>query len=303
MKIETSGWNSYPKVYNLGHPAIEDLFKDDVTVEEKVDGSQFSFGKFDGEIKCRSKGQQINIDAPEKMFFWAVETVKALKDNLEDGWTYRAEYLQKPKHNTIAYERMPNAHLIVFDINIGAEAYLNYGDKEAEANRLGLEIVPKLWEGDIFNPEMIEALLETDSILGGTKIEGIVIKNRHRFGRDGKPLFGKFVSEKFKERNSKSFKERNPGPKDIISVLIDRFRSEARWEKACQYLRDSGNLKNEDKDIGMLVKEIPDDILSECSEEIRDLLMEWAWPQIKRGVIRGMPEWYKKKLMEAQFEK
>ena len=35
---------SYPKIYNLGHKYLEELFLDDVLIEEKIDGSQISFG-------------------------------------------------------------------------------------------------------------------------------------------------------------------------------------------------------------------------------------------------------------------
>ncbi len=72
-------------------------------MEEKVDGSQFSFGIFNGEIKCRSKGAQLVIDAPEKMFIPAVNVVRELAPLLKDGWTYRGEFLGRPKHNTLCY--------------------------------------------------------------------------------------------------------------------------------------------------------------------------------------------------------
>jgi len=38
--------NSYPSIYNLGHHAIATLLDAPVLVEEKVDGSQFSFEAF-----------------------------------------------------------------------------------------------------------------------------------------------------------------------------------------------------------------------------------------------------------------
>lgn len=49
-----SSYKSYPKVYNLGHSAIKDLFHDEVVIQEKLDGSQFSFGIVDGEFRRRS---------------------------------------------------------------------------------------------------------------------------------------------------------------------------------------------------------------------------------------------------------
>ncbi len=168
--VTNSSWHSYPSSFNLGHRAIKNLFDVPVVVEEKVDGSQFSFGKFpefhhltgeptgDYELKIRSKGCVMNIDAPEKMFNKAAETVKAIADQLTVGWTYRAEYLQKPKHNTLVYTRVPNQHLIIFDINRGDQDYLSYDEKFAEAQRLGLECVPRLYEGVVDHPDKLRLL-------------------------------------------------------------------------------------------------------------------------------------------------
>src|SRR3990167_3430779 len=118
---------SYSTVYNIGHKAIENLFSGPVLIEEKLDGSQFSMATIDGQLLCRSKNQQIMIDAPEKMFGKAVETAKSL--DLHPGWIYRCEYLGKPKQNSLAYSRVPEKNLIVFDISIGIEEYLSYGDR------------------------------------------------------------------------------------------------------------------------------------------------------------------------------
>lgn len=51
---------SYPKIYALGHKAIEELLHDDVCVQEKVDGSQISFGLLDGKLYISSKGAIID---------------------------------------------------------------------------------------------------------------------------------------------------------------------------------------------------------------------------------------------------
>lgn len=294
-------YHSYPKVYALGHRAITELLLDPVIIEEKIDGSQFSFGIFNGEIKCRSKGQQLIIDAPEKLFSQAVDTVKELAPMLRDGWTYRAEYLKTPKHNTIKYDRIPAKHLIVFDINIGNECYLSREDKQAEAARLGLEIVPFFFSGMLESPDQLAELMDRDSCLGGEKLEGVVIKNYMRFATDGKAMIGKYVREGFHERNSAEFRKSNPKSKDIIGNLIDTYRTDARWEKAVQHLAESGRLELDPRDIASLIKETQRDTLEECEAEIRDALFKWAWPQIQRGITGGLPEWYKAKLMERQF--
>ena len=283
-----TSWHSYPSIFALGHRAVSDLFLDDVIVEEKVDGSQFSFGRFDGELKCRSKGATINVDVPEKMFAEAVEVVKSL--DLTNGWTYRAEYLKKPKHNSLAYDRIPTNHLIVFDINSNEEEYIPYDAKRGEANRLGLETVPLLFSGRIDSPQSILGYLETVSVLGGQKIEGVVIKNYARFGLDKKALMGKYVSEAFKEVHSKEWKDGNPKQGDVIQRLILGLKTPARWNKAVQHLRERGELTDSPKDIGALIKEVQIDVSKECEDEIKEALYAYALPQIRRAVTGGLPE-------------
>lgn len=296
-----SSWHSYPSIFALGHRALENLFSNPVLVEEKVDGSQFSFGRFNGELKVRSKGKEMFPDAPEKMFAEAVRVVASL--DLRDGWTYRGEYLQKPKHNCITYSRIPKNHIILFDINTDQENYLDHSVKAIEAERIGLEVVPVMYFGQIDNPAMVQAFLDRDSILGGSKIEGVVIKNYSQFGGDKKVLMGKYVSEVFKEVHKKEWGESNPKQGDIIIRLIDMFKTEARWSKAVQHLSEKGELDNSPKDIGKLFVEVKEDIKKECKDEIKDTLYKWAIDSILRGSCGGMPEWYKNKLLENQFSK
>lgn len=296
MIAETS-YHAYPKVNSIGHRQIAELFLDPVVVEEKIDGSQFSFGIFDGELKCRSRGQQINMDAPDSLFTEAVEVVHELAPKLVDGWTYRAEYLKKPKHNCLSYERIPKKHLILFDVNYGHESYYTKSEqKRVIAEALGLECVPCYYEGYIRSPEDLQQFIGRESILGGEIAEGIVVKNYSRFTPDGKALMGKFVRPEFKERHQGSWKEANPKQGDILQRLISEYKTEARWFKGVQHLGESGGISGEPKDIGPLIKEVQADIQEECGTEIRAALWSWAWPQIKRGVVGGLPEWYKEVL-------
>lgn len=293
--------NSYPKVYAIGHRQIKGIFDGQVVIEEKIDGSQFSMVVFDGELYCRSKGRGIHLGAPAGMFELAVNTAQELAPTLKDGWVYRCEYLSKPKHNTLAYERVPNKYLILFDIMIGEEDYMAYEDKLAEGQRIGLEVAPKLHEGTIKGIDEIVSLLETDSILGGQKIEGFVVKNRDMFTDDKKMAVGKHVSEKFKESHDKGFKSERQQGKDLVQVLIDEYRTESRWQKAIQHLDEAGNLEGSPRDIGPLMKAVNEDVREECAEEIKEKLFKHFWKMISRGITAGLPEWYKEKLIESEF--
>lgn len=304
-----TSWHSYPKIYALGHSAVRELLDDDVVVQEKVDGSQFSFGVFehpeaegDCILRVRSKGAVMHPEAPEKMFTKAVEAVKAVQHLLIPGWTYRAEYLSKPKHNALAYDRVPRNHLALFDVNTGEEVYQSPGAILTEAERLGFEAVPLIHHGRITSIEQFREMLDRTSFLGGQKIEGVVAKNYRRFGPDKKVLMGKFVSEAFKEVHAREWGDANPGPKDIITQIIDAHRTPARWAKAVQHLRDVGKLEGSPRDIGLLIVETKKDIFEECKDDMLKALWQYARPHIERGVIRGLPEWYKDELLKKQFE-
>ena len=302
MEFNNSSWHSYGKIYALGHAAVKQLFEDEVTVEEKVDGSQFSFGIFNGEIRCRSKGKEQLPDCPDKMFERAIEVVRQLAPNLKDGYTYRGEYLQKPNHNALAYGRIPTNNIILFDIATGEEQYLSYDDKKIEAERIGLEVVPLIYKGKVEDLEMFKSLLDTVSVLGGQKIEGVVVKNYNKFDQEKKSLKGKYVSEAFKEVHKHTWGESNPGKSDMLTFLGLKYKTYARWNKAIQHLKEAGNLTESPKDIGNLMKEVQRDIEEECLDEIAKELLKWAMPGIKRKVVQGIPEWYKEQLLNKQFK-
>lgn len=298
----TDSWGSYTKSYNVGHKAVRDIFDDEVIVEEKVDGSQLSFGVFDDQIRIRSKGREFDIEAPDNMFQRAAAAVKALAPNLIPGWTYRGEYLQKPKHNCLAYDRHPTNHIIIFDIETGDQDYLDYEEKEMECDRLGLECVPLLYKGEVNSPEDLLHLLQTPSCLGGQLIEGFVVKNYERYHKDGKVKMAKYVSEAFREVHSKTWKGQKPTKADIVTELTAAYGTIARYQKAVQHLREDGRLKEEPADIGPLMKEVAEDVQAECIEEIKDKLWEYYRKPFLRQLTRELPGWYKEQLLRDGFE-
>jgi hypothetical protein len=294
--------HNYGQIFQIGHRAIEELFDGPVTVTEKVDGSQLSMLHTEaGALELRSKNAQIILEAPVDKFKLAVEQARML--SLHPGWVYRCEYLQKPKHNALAYSRVPAHNIILYDIMVGSETYLSMTELQAEAARIGLECVPVFVDNELVkdptNGAWLGAFLERESVLGGTKVEGIVVKNYERFGQDKKILMGKLVQPDFQEVNKANWKSENPRQQDILSRLIFEYATEARWAKAVQHLRDAGLLQDKAQDIGLLIREVPDDVLKEAEAEIRDKLWAWAWPQVRHGLTRGMPEWYKKQLPDV----
>jgi hypothetical protein len=288
---------SYSKIYQLGHRETLGMFaQGPVLVEEKIDGSQFSFGLRDEDgllvLKARSRGHS-QYPNGDKMFETAIQVIEDIAHELNEGWTYRGEYLSKPKHNTLAYDRVPANHIIIFDIDRGNNDYLTYEEKKVEAERLGFEVVPQIFEGKFDSTQDMLALLDRESVLGGTKIEGMVFKQYEMLDCSGNVVMAKYVSEAFKEVHQKDWKGRNPKQGDILQVILEQIRTPARWNKALQHLKEAGEITDEPKDIGKLVAEVQIDTFEEALDFITQQLLKWAIPQLKRGIVRGLPEWYK----------
>lgn len=296
--------HSYPSIFNFGHRMVLDLLKEPVYVQEKVDGSQFSFGLDDaGNVLTKSKGAQIYLETTDKLFKGAVEYVHSIKERLTLGFTYRGEVLCRPKHNTLAYDRVPKHNIVLFDINTGEEVYMAYKDVLTVAESLDLEIVPLLYTGMIDSAQSLKIMLDTISFLGGQKIEGVVVKpvSYGQFGMDKKALMGKYVSEAFKEIHGGDWRKNNPTQTDVIEKIALAYKTPARWHKGVQHLRELGQIEDSPRDIGKLMKEVNVDVLKECETEIKEELFKQAWPKIARIITAGLPEWYKNELLDKQF--
>jgi hypothetical protein len=301
---------SYPKVWNLGHRAIEGILDDYVSVQEKVDGSQISFARIDDRLYVRSKGgvlvdgarevERLQVDG---MFQAGVQQIAERFGLLPEGYVFRGEYLNRPKHNTLKYDRVPEGNIAIFDVQDAEGTFLpNYIMAEF-ASVVGLERVPLLHrEIKVGGLSVVQQMLERESFLGGTPIEGIVLKAHDRLNHFGDPMFGKYVSEAFKETHRGDWKTRNPSRADVVTSIIDQYRNAMRWEKAVQHLRDDGRLTGDVVDIGPLMKAVTEDVEEECAADIKDLLWRHFRKDILRGVQGGLPQWYKDRLAGASFD-
>lgn len=294
---------AYPKIFSIGTDYIKDIFLDEVEITEKIDGSQFVFGKVDSQTSYRSKGAVIYSSNPDKMFANGVEYIESIKDGLPDNIIFYAEYLGKPKHNTLSYSRIPKNHLILFGAMTMGESFLP--DFSNYAKDLNMESVPIIYRGKIENPEQLLSFLEKESVLGGTNLEGVVVKNYHRpFLLGGQPIpimAGKFVSEKFKEIHRERWNTENTS-KGQYALFLESFRMEARWEKAVQHLGEGGLLENSPRDIGDLIKEIHRDISEEEKENIKEYLWNLHHKEIHRSSTYKFAEWYKERLLTNSFK-
>ena len=293
----------YTKIITLGSSYTENALVGEVTLQEKIDGSQFRWGlNEDKELIIGSKGTIIRHPDENKMFKEGVEYLLSIEDKLKNDYLadtyFFGEYLQKPKHNVLKYERIPKNHIVLFDVLMGGKWIRERKELEEIAKNLDIDIIPELYKGEM-NKEKIKELLIIDSYLGNEKIEGIVIKNYNQtimLGGNIFPLFTKYVREEFKERHCAEWKIKSP--KGALQEFIESFKSEARWTKAIIHLKEKELLTNSPKDIGLLIKTVQNDIVEEEKDNIKKFLYNKFIKDILRVSTKGLPEYYKEKLLE-----
>jgi hypothetical protein len=300
---------AYPKIFTIGSPYIPHLFKGSAEVTEKIDGSQFTFG-LDGQknVLLRSKGKDIYIDDPEKMFQKAIDYVVSIGEKIKKQFPpetyFYTEFLSKPKHNVLPYERIPRNHLMMFAAYFAGIGFVDYKKLKELSAMLDIEAVPLLFEGEINNVEELKHLLELESGLGGEIVEGIVVKNYTQtvFIADQVfPSLGKFVREQFKERHKKEWKIKEG--KGKWQTFLESFRTDARFRKAVQHLTEKGELAYTPSDIGKLMVELKKDVIDEEKEAIKEELYTFFIDEILRKTTAGFPQWYKEQLLKKAFGK
>lgn len=290
--------NSYPKIHSLGTKYVQDIFMEPVEITEKLDGSQIGWGKVDGEFVVRSKGTIINKDNPDNLFQEGVAYLKSIVSKIPDNMFFYGEYFKRPKHNTLCYDRIPKHHIALFGVLSLPDLFSSdYRLIEEWAEIFDIEPIPLLHRGMITSKEQYESLMDSVSILGRAKIEGIVIKNYQRSlvinQNYVQPITcAKLVSEEFKEVHRGRWKdEETKGGK--LEQFYNQFRTPARWAKAVQHLRERGELTDTPKDIGALFKEVSIDIEAEEKEFIMEQLYLMHKKDLLKHATHGMPEWYK----------
>lgn len=290
----------YPKVLALGKYATINW---PWYAEEKLDGSQISFGVLDGKLVVRSKNQHIDLDNVPDLFVPAVTHIRGQwdKGNLPEGWIFRGEAFKSNKHNVLSYDRTPSGDLVIFDIQGTATGFIDRQALTSIAYRLGFDVAPMLASGTE-PPSMddINGLLDTESMLGGVPVEGLVFKPRDRSVQsyNNEPIVVKYVSEKFKEKHEKAWGAPRKAKSDIVALIAGTVSNEARWRKAVQHLEEVGALEWQPRDIPKVLEAVQRDIEEEEAPYIKDKLYEMYRRDILKASCKGVASWYKETLAQ-----
>lgn len=295
--------SGYPKVYNAGRAEVSEVLNGDVVIEEKLDGSQFSFSNDNGTLKVRSHHAELLIENPGGMFKDAVEFVKKQFEagKVPVGLVFRGEAFRGKKHNLLEYGKVPEGNVAIFDIQDPDGAFLNRKEKVGMAQHLGFDVVAAVYEGpgDAITQAMLDGFMALKSFLGGTQVEGIVVKNCQP---DGGVMLAKIVGDKFREemKSSKRTKVKiGQGPIEaLVTEMAKNLSNEARWNKAILHLEEQGKIKHDKSDIGEIIKEVQADILSENKliEKAQEKALEIIQRTFRVAASAGIAPWYIQKI-------
>ena len=144
-----------------------------------------------------------------------------------------------------------------------------------KADKFGVDPVKRFFRDHLTAKkfeEKVEGWFVEQSMLGG-KIEGVVIKRYLDVGQ----MRGKWVRPEFKEKLNKPLKDKQ----DFLDNLVERYATEARFEKIVQHGKEQGELIGEMKDLSYLCKDLVKDVFEEEGEEIEEVPLTISFPLTK----------------------
>jgi glutaredoxin 3 len=302
---------SFPSIDHFKPDVTKDvsLWNKDINrqwyIQEKIDGSQFSFRILNGKLVFYNKNKPIHRKQKNAIFVAAIMMIEQIASKLNPNFTYHTEAVEKPKHSTVCYDRTPLYLCMVYDIQNEFGDTLVPSEVIKECKRIGLEHVPILYDHgqkcksvtDLATLQLTPDLIMKDlmqqieqgqirSGLGNVPPEGIVLKHP-RFTKANGDIVSvkqKFVSTRFKERHQHGSKVHagQRSPTAFLDYLGKQFANPARMVKAQQHLLEGGEYKTREH--------IPEWQLRE--ELFRDLYKEFA-KTIKKHLVHEFG-WYMK---------
>jgi hypothetical protein len=170
-----AGLNHLSEIYkNKGKKFVDDLFSNEITVTENLDGPSFSFEKHytDDGISFYKKNQENPITIVDRILMTYYEKpinyINSLPDDIKKdlpkGWRFGLVYFPNKNPVRIEYDRIPKNHLILTHITIRdefGEVTETIQDKETLeewAERIGVDKPPFIFQGRLSDPQKMEIM-------------------------------------------------------------------------------------------------------------------------------------------------
>lgn len=269
---------------------------DHVIIQEKINGSQFTIFKKDGELHFYNRNKEVGPKGDP--YINAYLSLHDKKDFFVEGFFYHGEAMRNTTTNNAAYKRMPRYFWIVYEIQRADGSLLTPEEMTVALQNTGIEMTQVLYDShknkSVPVQEVIDQLMaqieskQIESCLGGIP-EGIVIKVLNSV-KDGKTCNYRFkqVRSQFAEMSQeKRNKIEQVSDADFIKEIGEIYNTDGRREKAVQHMKEKDVWQpNINKNIGTMVNELDNDLLKEAKEDIKNMLFVRFWSEISK-VARG----------------
>ncbi|MCK5625057.1 hypothetical protein KAI04_04395 [Candidatus Pacearchaeota archaeon] len=264
-------FHKYTKIYIIGHEENQEIFQDpedDIIIEEKIDGANFRFYINEhGQIIFGSRAQELSEDKEHKYAKNFQRCIEFISDKLYNDKIDLSLYKNMifygeccVKHS-LSYDWDKIPPYLGFDIRKKDESYIPFIECQDVFLELGLPFVPviKICKAkDITNINEDMVPISKYSL---NQAEGIVFKNYD------KQIFAKFVTDKFKEKNSEAFGGTPKyGVGDDAKIVL-KYCTNARIDKMVFKLLDE-ECKLEMAMMKFLPNRVFDDMIEENYNEI-----------------------------------
>ncbi len=162
----------------LTEPEIEALLAQPIRVEEKLDGANLGISlRATGELRAQNRGQYLLEPFAgqfSRLNSWLGQHQYALCDNLQSDWIVFGEWCAA--RHSLDYDNLPD-WFVIFDVYDRTEQkFWSCARRNALAEKLGLAVVPTLYQGAATLPELKELLAHASSRYREGNPEGIVMR-------------------------------------------------------------------------------------------------------------------------------
>ena len=297
-----------PSIDSVTAGKLANISKEDhVIIQEKINGSQFTIFKKDGELHFYNRNKEVGPKGDP--YINAYLSLQKKKEFFNEGLFYHGEAMKTIKTNNASYKRMPRYYWMVYEIQREDGSLLTPDEMTTNLLGTGIETTQVLYDSHknqsiLSLQEVIDQLMaqiesnDIESCLGNIP-EGIVIKvlkgtTNYRFKR---------VRSVFAEMSqSKRDKIEQVSDIDFIREIGEIYNTDGRREKAVQHMKEKDiyNEKNINANIGPMVHELDDDLLKEAEEDIKNMLFVRFFPEISKVARGDVPAFLRNKEKEKE---
>lgn len=279
----------YPKIIAWGKDGTQDAIKGDITITEKLDGANASFGiNQKGELECWSRNETLSETNNLQGFYQWVQT-RIDATQLLPNVIYYGEWLVKHK---IDYGKWHN-DFYLFDIfSIDKNHFLTREELIFFSHKNNICLVPEFYSGEFISVEHIESFVGKSEIAPKGIGEGVVVKNTSYKNSFGNVVYVKFVAPEFKER----IKLKEKRTATDLELFLQNTITKPRVEKFIFKLQDEGRLNQNlsTKDMSTILQtlgsSIVDDVLEEEMPELIKLVKKKAGSITPKIVLEILKE-------------